>query len=261
MTAERSVRKAGPARVDTPQNPVVLLADVDVTYGTGSAAVVALRKVNISFTAAEFTAVMGPSGSGKSTLLKCAAGLMSPTSGSVRLGDLELTAMPEAELAVVRRRKIGFVFQAFNLLPALTAEENITLPSLLDKREIDREWLAELIRKFGLEERTGHRPHELSGGQQQRVAVCRALLGRPDVIFADEPTGALDSHAGQQVLDGLRTAVDTMGQSVVMVTHNPVAAAHADRVVFLADGTVVDKLEKPTSDAVASRMNRLERRA
>ncbi len=258
--AGRSVRKTEPTGVEASEKTSVRLADVRVTYGTGAAAVVALREVNLSFAASKFTAVMGPSGSGKSTLLKCAAGLMSPTSGSVRLGDLELTGMPEAELALVRRRKIGFVFQAFNLLPALTVEENITLPSLLDKREVDKEWLAELVRKFGLADRVGHRPHELSGGQQQRVAICRALIGRPDVIFADEPTGALDSHAGQQVLDGLRSAVDTMNQTVVMVTHNPVAAAHADRTVFLADGTVADELEKPTSDAIAAHMTRLERR-
>ncbi|BCY11155.1 ABC transporter ATP-binding protein [Actinoplanes sp. L3-i22] len=228
------------------------------TFGTGDAAVTALHELSLSFTAGSFTAVMGPSGSGKSTLLQCAAGLDRPTSGSVLLGDTELTTLGENRLTRLRRDRIGFVFQSYNLLPALTAEQNVALPLRLAGRRPARADVHDALARVGLTGRAGHRPSELSGGQQQRVAIARALITRPEVLFADEPTGALDSAAGRDVLRMLRGLADDAGQTVVMVTHDPVAAARADRVVFLADGRLDGALDAPTAEAVAARMTRME---
>ncbi|MFE0593012.1 ABC transporter ATP-binding protein [Micromonospora echinospora] len=237
--------------------PVHAAAGVAVTargltkrYGTGQAAVVALDGVDVDFAAGRFTAIMGPSGSGKSTLMHCLAGLDRPTAGSVRIGDADLDRLDDRRLTLLRRDRVGFVFQKFNLLPALTAEENVVLPLAIAGRRPDPAWLRQVVAAVGLTERLRHRPAELSGGQQQRVAVARALITKPWVVFADEPTGNLDSRAGAEVLRLLREAVDTLGQSVVMVTHDPVAAAHADRVVFLADGRLVRELTAPTAERV-----------
>lgn len=219
-------------------------------YGTGPAAVVALDGVDVDFAAGRFTAIMGPSGSGKSTLMHCLAGLDRPTSGSVRIGDADLARLDDKRLTLLRRDRVGFVFQKFNLLPALTAEENIVLPLSIAGRRPERAWLRQVVAAVGLADRLRHRPAELSGGQQQRVAVARALITKPWVIFADEPTGNLDSRSGAEVLRLLRDAVDTLGQTVVMVTHDPSAAGHADRVVFLADGRPVRDLTAPTAERV-----------
>jgi putative ABC transport system ATP-binding protein len=228
------------------------------TFGTGDAAVTALHELTLSFPAGSFTAVMGPSGSGKSTLLQCAAGLDRPTSGSVLLGDTELTTLGENRLTRLRRDRIGFVFQSYNLLPALTAEQNVALPLRLAGRRPARADVHDALARVGLTGRAGHRPSELSGGQQQRVAIARALITRPEVLFGDEPTGALDSAAGRDVLRMLRGLADDAGQTVVMVTHDPVAAAWADRVVFLADGRLDGALDAPTAETVAARMTRIE---
>jgi putative ABC transport system ATP-binding protein len=228
------------------------------TFGTGDAAVTALHDLSLSFAAGTFTAVMGPSGSGKSTLLQCAAGLDRPTSGSVMLGDTDLTALSETRLTRLRRDRIGFVFQAFNLLPSLTAEQNVALPLRLAGRRPARAQIRDTLARVGLSDRAGHRPHEMSGGQQQRVAIARALITRPDVLFGDEPTGALDSSTGRQVLRLLRGMVDDDGQTIVMVTHDPVAASWADRVVFLTDGRLNGSLDRPSAEAVAARMTRME---
>ncbi|WP_438819584.1 ABC transporter ATP-binding protein, partial [Micromonospora endophytica] len=219
-------------------------------YGTGPAAVVALDGVDVDFAAGRFTAIMGPSGSGKSTLMHCLAGLDRPSSGAVRVGDAELGGLDDRRLTLLRRDRIGFVFQKFNLLPALSAEENIVLPLAIAGRRPDPAWLRQVVAAVGLADRLRHRPAELSGGQQQRVAVARALITRPWVLFADEPTGNLDSRSGAEVLRLLREAVDVLGQTVVMVTHDPVAAAHADRVVFLADGRLVRELAEPTAERI-----------
>ncbi|MEV4464847.1 ABC transporter ATP-binding protein [Micromonospora echinofusca] len=219
-------------------------------YGSGPAAVVALDGVDVDFAAGRFTAIMGPSGSGKSTLMHCLAGLDRPTSGSVRIGDADLARLDDKRLTLLRRDRVGFVFQKFNLLPALTAEENIVLPLAIAGRRPERAWLRQVVAAVGLADRLRHRPAELSGGQQQRVAVARALITKPWVIFADEPTGNLDSRSGGEVLRLLREAVDTLGQTVVMVTHDPSAAGHADRVVFLADGRPVRDLTAPTAERV-----------
>jgi putative ABC transport system ATP-binding protein len=200
---------------------------------------------------------MGPSGSGKSTLLHCLAGLDTLTSGDVLLADRSLNGLKDKELTLLRRDRMGFVFQAFNLLPTLTAEENITLPLALAGRAVDREWFGAVVAAVGLADRLDHTPAQLSGGQQQRVAAARALVTRPEIVFADEPTGALDSRSGADLLAFLRRAVDEFGQTIVMVTHDPIAASHADRVVFLADGRIVDELAAPTSEAVLDRMKRL----
>ncbi|GAA4581501.1 ABC transporter ATP-binding protein [Planotetraspora phitsanulokensis] len=236
---------------------VVSLDAVSKVYGRGQGAVAALREVSAGFTQGSFTAVMGPSGSGKSTLLHCAAGLDTPTSGSVRLGGTELAGMNETRLTELRRRRVGFVFQAFNLVSSLTVAENITLPLRLAGAGVDRAWLEEIVKRVGLAGRTGHRPAQLSGGQQQRVAIARALVTRPEVVFGDEPTGALDTMTARDVLTLLREVVSGMGQTVVMVTHDPVAASYADTVLFLADGRIVDEMTDPTSDKVAERMTRL----
>ncbi|MCX4390751.1 ABC transporter ATP-binding protein [Micromonospora peucetia] len=219
-------------------------------YGSGQAVVVALDNVDVDFAAGQFTAIMGPSGSGKSTLMHCLAGLDRPTSGSVRIGDADLASLDDKRLTLLRRDRVGFVFQKFNLLPALTAEENIVLPLAIAGRRPERAWLRQVVAAVGLADRLRHRPAELSGGQQQRVAVARALITKPWVIFADEPTGNLDSRSGAEVLRLLREAVDTLGQTVIMVTHDPSAAGHADRVVFLADGRPVRDLTAPTAERV-----------
>jgi putative ABC transport system ATP-binding protein len=226
-------------------------------YGSGPAAVTALDSVSIAIPAGSFTAVMGPSGSGKSTLLHCMAGLDKPDSGRVWVGGEEITSMPDRALTRLRRDRVGFVFQAFNLLPVLSAAGNITLPADIAGRGLDRDWLASVVETVGLADRLSHRPSELSGGQQQRVAIARALVSRPAIVFADEPTGNLDSRAGAEVLDLLRRSVAEFGQTVVMVTHDPVAASYSQRVVFLADGQVVGSLERPTPDTVLDRMRAL----
>ncbi len=225
--------------------------------GSGVARVTALDGVSVEIPAGSFTAVMGPSGSGKSTLMHCLAGLDSVTGGRVWIGAEEISAMPERRLTRLRRDRIGFVFQAFNLLPVLAAVENITLPLDIAGRDVDRDWLQTVIEAVGLTERIGHRPSELSGGQQQRVAIARALVSRPDIVFADEPTGNLDSRASAEVLDLLRRSVREFGQTVVMVTHDPVAASYAERVVFLADGRIVGTLKGPTPESVLDRMKKL----
>ncbi|MEU3048493.1 MULTISPECIES: ABC transporter ATP-binding protein [unclassified Streptomyces] len=228
--------------------------DLSKVYGQGETQVVALDRVSIDFRQAEFTAIMGPSGSGKSTLMHCVAGLDSFSSGSVRIGETELGSLKDKQLTQLRRDKIGFIFQAFNLLPTLTALENITLPMDIAGRRPDKEWVDRVIEMIGLRDRLGHRPNQLSGGQQQRVAVARALASRPEIIFGDEPTGNLDSRSGAEVLGFLRNSVRELGQTVVMVTHDPVAASYADRVVFLADGRIVDEMIDPSADGVLDRM-------
>jgi putative ABC transport system ATP-binding protein len=235
----------------------VRLVSVRKVYGGASNGVVALAGLTIGFRQGSFTAVMGPSGSGKTTLLLTAAGLVRPTSGSVVVDGRDLAGLSETALAKLRREQIGFVFQAFNLLPALTVEQNVTLPLRLAGRRPSRARVVQVIGRVGLTGRRGDRPGALSGGQQQRVAIARALVTQPAVIFADEPTGALDSGAARGVLGLLRESMRAAGQTVVMVTHDPLAASHADRVVFLADGQLIGELEKPTVDAVAERMLRL----
>jgi putative ABC transport system ATP-binding protein len=231
--------------------------DASRTYGTDAATVVALNDVTVGFAAGEFTAIMGPSGSGKSTLMHCMAGLDDLTSGQAFIGETDLASLSDRERTILRRDRLGFIFQAFNLIPTLTAEENITLPADLAGRQVDRAWFDTVVGALNMGDRLGHRPSQLSGGQQQRTAVARALVSRPDVVFADEPTGALDSKASAELLRFLRSVVDDLGQTVVMVTHDPVAAAYADRVVFLADGAVVEELPDPTRDAVLETMKRL----
>ncbi|MEU4272083.1 ABC transporter ATP-binding protein [Streptomyces sp. NPDC026092] len=228
--------------------------DLSKVYGQGETQVVALDRVTVDFRQGEFTAIMGPSGSGKSTLMHCVAGLDSFSSGSVRLGDTELGTLKDKQLTQLRRDKIGFIFQAFNLLPTLTALENITLPMDIAGRKPDKQWVEKVIDMIGLSGRLSHRPTQLSGGQQQRVAVARALASRPEIIFGDEPTGNLDSRSGAEVLGFLRNSVRELGQTVVMVTHDPVAASYADRVIFLADGRIVDEMLNPTADGVLDRM-------
>jgi putative ABC transport system ATP-binding protein len=236
---------------------VVQLLSVRKVYGRQRSGVVALDGVTVAFSRGSFTAVMGPSGSGKSTLLQCAAGLDRPTSGSVLLAGQDLAKMREVELTALRRDRIGFVFQAFNLLPSLNVVQNVTLPLKLARRRVDKDLVRRVLSEVGLGDRGGHRPGELSGGQQQRVAIARALVTVPEVIFADEPTGALDTRSARDVLVLLQAAKNAAGQTIVMVTHDPVAASYADRVLFLADGQLVDELRAPTSDEVARRMTHL----
>jgi putative ABC transport system ATP-binding protein len=225
-------------------------------YGRGQTEVRALDGITVDFAAHSFTAIMGPSGSGKSTLLHCVAGLDSLTSGKVFIGEDDLSAMDDRQLTLLRRDRIGFVFQAYNLVPTLTAWENVRLPLRLAGRKGDNEWIHTVIETMGLTDRLDHRPSELSGGQQQRVAVARALATRPQIIFGDEPTGNLDSRSGTEVLTFMRRAVDDMGQTIVIVTHDPRAASYADRIIFLADGRVVDEMQHPTPDLVLERMKR-----
>ncbi|HEY4598433.1 ABC transporter ATP-binding protein [Corynebacterium sp.] len=232
--------------------------DLVKTYGHGEAKVIALDHVDIGFERNRFTAIMGPSGSGKSTLMHCMAALDSPTSGQTYIGDTELSELNEKQITTLRRDRLGFIFQAFNLVPTLTAAENITLPLDVAGRKVDSSWFQEVTARLGLAERLSHRPSELSGGQQQRVACARALVARPEIIFGDEPTGNLDSNSSQEVLDILRTAVDQDDQTVVIVTHDPKAASYADRVLFLADGKVVHALESPSADDILSTMSRIE---
>jgi len=232
--------------------------DVVKTYGRGEAAVRALDGAAVAIPAGEFTAVMGPSGSGKSTLVHALAGLDTIDSGQVFVGGTDLTTLSERDRTLLRRERLGFVFQAFNLIPALTAAENIALPLTLAGKRPDTDWLAELFEMLGLGNRLGHRPSELSGGQQQRVAVGRALIARPELVFADEPTGNLDSRSGAALLSFFRDATRALGQTIVMVTHDPVAASFADRVVFLADGRIVDELPDPAAETVLARMARLD---
>lgn len=241
----------------TARQPAARVEQATKTYGRGTAAVTALDAVTVDFAAGEFTAIMGPSGSGKSTLLHCLAGLDELTSGRAFIGDRDLAGLSDRQLAMMRRDRLGFIFQAFNLLPVLTARENITLPCDLAARKVDGAWFEQVINKLGLTDRLRHRPSELSGGEQQRVAVARALICKPEVVLADEPTGALDSRSGAQLLGFLRAAVDELEQTVVMVTHDPVAAAYADRVVFLADGCTVEELPAPTRESVLDAMKRL----
>ncbi|MFV0309960.1 MAG: ABC transporter ATP-binding protein [Desertimonas sp.] len=242
--------------ISTAPTPRAAAGAIDAvkTYGLGSAEVHALNGVTISFEGAKFTAIMGPSGSGKSTLMHCLAGLDSLTSGAIYVGDTYLAQLGDKELTELRRTRIGFVFQAFNLIPTLTAEENILLPLMLGGSTGDQAWIDQVIAAVGLQDRLKHRPSELSGGQQQRVAVARALASRPQIIFADEPTGNLDSRTGTEILTFMRHAVDQFGQTIVMVTHDPVAAGYADRVVFLGDGQVVGEMTNPTADGVLDRM-------
>ena len=231
--------------------------EVSKTYGSGDAAVHALDNVSVTVRAGQFTAIMGPSGSGKSTLLHVLAGLDRPTAGEVYVGDTELTSLSDKQLTLLRRDEIGFIFQSFNLLPTLTAAENIVLPIRIAGRKPDALWVRSIVDLVGLGDRLRHRPAELSGGQQQRVAAARALAGKPQIVFADEPTGALDSRAGAELLGFLQGAVRTNGQTVVMVTHDPVAAAYADRVLFLADGHIVDEMSDPTAESVFDYMKNL----
>jgi putative ABC transport system ATP-binding protein len=232
--------------------------DLWKVYGAGAAAVEALRGVSVEFAAGEYTAIMGASGSGKSTLLHIMAGLDKPTSGTVWIGDQDLTHLKDGDLTDIRRDRVGFVFQAFNLVPTLTAAENITLPSDIAGRDVDRARFDEVVDTIGLRDRLTHLPSELSGGQQQRVAAARALVSRPEIVFADEPTGNLDSRASQELLTFLKDAVTDHGQTIVMVTHDPTGAAYADRIVFLADGRIVDEMRDPTAEKVLDRMKLLE---
>jgi putative ABC transport system ATP-binding protein len=228
------------------------------TYGEGDAAVRALDDVSVDFERARFSAIMGPSGSGKSTLLHCMAGLDKPTSGRVLIGDVDLTTLSEKDLTLLRRRSVGFVFQAYNLVPTLTASENITLPLDIAGERPDKAWFDEVVDTVGIRDRLSHRPAELSGGQQQRVAGARALVTRPEIVFADEPTGNLDSKASQEMLTFLRSAVKDHGQTIVMVTHDASAASFADRIVFLGDGRVVDEMVEPTTERILDRLKLLE---
>ncbi|MFF0542965.1 ABC transporter ATP-binding protein [Nocardia thailandica] len=245
---------------DTAAGTATAAAAVDLVkvYGAGDTQVKALNGVSADFARGEFTAIMGPSGSGKSTLMHCLAGLDAADGGEVRIGDTALTGLSDKQMTALRRDRIGFVFQAFNLVPTLTALENITLPLDIAGRKADPDWLDTVVGRLGLTDRLGHRPSELSGGQQQRVACARALVGKPEIIFGDEPTGNLDSHSSGEVLSILRASVDEFGQTVVIVTHDPRAASYADRVVFLADGEIVDELRDPTQDSVLDRMKALE---
>ncbi|MFC4589297.1 ABC transporter ATP-binding protein [Sphaerisporangium corydalis] len=238
--------------------PAVAAKGVTKIYGHGDAAVHALRGVDVGFDTGAFTAIMGPSGSGKSTLMHCLAGLDTVTEGEVRIGDVDITRLGDKRLTLLRRDRVGFIFQAFNLLPTLTAEQNIRLPVDIAGRQVDQELFDTVIGTVGLADRLGHRPSELSGGQQQRVAVARALISKPQVIFADEPTGNLDSRSGAEVLSFLRTSVRDLHQTIVMVTHDPVAASYADRVVFLRDGALVTELAAPTPQTVLDTLLKLE---
>ena len=240
-----------------PSTVAARVVDLTKVYGKGETQVRALDGVTLDIQAGEFTAIMGPSGSGKSTLMHCAAGLDSATSGQVVIGDVELTRLKDKALTTLRRDRIGFVFQSFNLVPTLNAEENILLPLAIAGRQPDKAWYDKVIDTVGLRDRLTHRPNQLSGGQQQRVACARALVSRPEIVFADEPTGNLDSTSGAEVLGFLRRSVDHFGQTIVMVTHDPVAASHTDRVVFLADGVVVDEMREPTAERILERMAEL----
>ncbi|MEV5979427.1 ABC transporter ATP-binding protein [Streptomyces sp. NPDC052114] len=255
MSTPASAPLAGSSR---PAGTAARARGLTKAYGSGETAVLALDSVDVDIARERFTAVMGPSGSGKSTLMHCLAGLDGVSAGQVWLGDTEITGLKERELTRLRRDRIGFMFQSFNLIPTLDALENITLPMDIAGRRPDGAWLDHVIDTLGLRDRLKHRPAQLSGGQQQRVACARALAAKPELIFADEPTGNLDSRAGLEVLGFLRDAVDQLGQTVVMVTHDPGAAAHADLVLFLGDGRIVDEMARPTAEAVLERMKRFD---
>ncbi|KIH96829.1 ABC transporter [Streptomonospora alba] len=254
----QSAAKAAPASDPTHAPPVVTSRDLVKVYGRADSAVHALDGVTVDFARGAFTAIMGPSGSGKSTLMHCLAGLDTVTSGTVHLGRTEITRLRDKQLTLLRRDRIGFIFQSFNLLPMLTAEQNILLPGRIAKRRHDPARFKRIVEVVGLGDRLGHLPSALSGGQQQRVAVARALLGDPEVVYADEPTGNLDSRSGAEVLGFLRDSARDLGQTVIMVTHDPVAAAYADRVVFLRDGRLVDEVHQPTAETVLDRLVKLE---
>jgi putative ABC transport system ATP-binding protein len=251
------------APTDTTTSPTLAVShaaraeNVSKSYGTGDAAVYALDDVSVGLAAGQFTAIMGPSGSGKSTLLHVLAGLDRPTSGKIYVGDTEITNLKDKALTLLRRDQIGFIFQSFNLLPTLTAAENIVLPMRIAGRKPDAQWVQQIVETVRLTERLSHKPTQLSGGQQQRVAAARALASRPQIVFADEPTGALDSRSGAELLGFLRSAVKDLGQTVVMVTHDAVAASYANRVLFLADGHIVDEMANPTADSVLDYMKHL----
>ena len=253
MTAVLTAAHGDPT-YEAPPMPAARAIGATKAYGKGESEIRALDGIDVEFHAGQFTAVMGPSGSGKSTLMHALAGLDELTEGQVLIGDVDLTTLNDKKLTKLRRDRLGFVFQAFNLVPTLTALENITLSMDLAGRKPDPVWLDLVVSTVGLSERLKHRPSELSGGQQQRVAVARALAGRPDLVFADEPTGNLDSRTGAEILAFMRQAVQDLGQTIVMVTHDPVAASYADRVVFLADGHIVDELQNPTAESVLDRM-------
>ncbi|WP_052809890.1 ABC transporter ATP-binding protein [Streptomonospora alba] len=238
--------------------PVVIARSLSKVYGVDDSAVRALDGVSVEFARGHYTAIMGPSGSGKSTLMHCLAGLDTASSGTVHLGRTDITRLNDRQLTQLRRDRIGFIFQSFNLLPMLTAEQNILLPAQIAKRKVDRERFERLIDVVGLRDRLDHLPSKLSGGQQQRVAVARALLGAPEVVYADEPTGNLDSRSGAGVLSFLRDSARDMGQTIVMVTHDPMAASYADRVIFLRDGQLVDEVHAPTAETVSDRLLKLE---
>jgi putative ABC transport system ATP-binding protein len=249
---------ASPATSTTSTQVAASAVDLRKVYGSGATEIAALDGVSVDFVSGQFTAIMGPSGSGKSTLMHCLAALDDATSGRVLIGDVDLTTLGDKELTRVRRDRVGFVFQAYNLVPTLTAIENITLPMDIAGRKPDPEWLDTVVTTVGLGDRLDHKPNQLSGGQQQRVACARALAGRPEIVFADEPTGNLDSTSGAEVLAFLRRSVREFGQTVVMVTHDPVAAGYADRVLFLADGRIVDEMADPTAERVLDRMKGFE---
>ncbi|MFP3986188.1 ABC transporter ATP-binding protein [Streptomyces sp. E11-3] len=255
MSTAKTGSGTGPAQAD---GVAARARGLTKAYGSGETTVLALDAVDVDIARGRFTAVMGPSGSGKSTLMHCLAGLDSVSAGQVWLGETEITGMRDKELTRLRRDRIGFMFQAFNLLPTLTAAENITLPMDIAGRKPDAKWLEHVIKTLGLQDRLRHRPAQLSGGQQQRVACARALACQPELIFADEPTGNLDSRAGLEVLGFLREAVDQLDQTVVMVTHDPGAAAHSDLVLFLGDGRIVDEMPDPTAEAVLERLKRFD---
>jgi putative ABC transport system ATP-binding protein len=252
-TAKPASQWLGPPPAD-PQAPAAHAIDLRKTYGTGQAVVVALAGINVAFERGKFTAIMGPSGSGKSTLMHCMAGLDRQTSGQCFIGGVDIGTLDDARLTELRRDRVGFVFQTFNLVPTLTARENITLPFALAGTKVDQEWFDYLVGQLGIADRLDHRPDELSGGQQQRVAAARALINRPELIFADEPTGSLDSNSSGEMLGFLRKSVTDLGQSIVMVTHDPRSASFADRVLFLADGQIVDELFAPNPDSVLEKM-------
>ena len=258
MSLQTGELAAGRLPQDGEPRTAIRAHELRKVYGQGDTAVAALDGVSVDFGVGQFTAIMGPSGSGKSTLMHALAGLDVLDAGQVLIGDTNLTALGERQRTLLRRDRFGFVFQSFNLLPALTAQENITLPLDLAGRRADPDWLARLVDTLGLRDRLGHRPSELSGGQQQRVAVARALVTRPEIVFADEPTGNLDTRHGQVLLSFLRDACDDLGQTIVMVTHDPLAAAHADRVVLLTDGRVIEEITDPTASAIADRMLQLD---
>ncbi|GAA1341041.1 ABC transporter ATP-binding protein [Arthrobacter roseus] len=250
MTTFTNESNSVPPGASAPSGAAVSTSGLIKTYGTGETRVEALKGINLSFERGRFTAIMGPSGSGKSTLMHCLAGLDNADGGTIHIGDTEITALKDAQLTRLRRTRIGFVFQSYNLVPTLTAEQNITLPVSLANGTVDKEWFNYITTTLGLTDRLTHKPHELSGGQQQRVAVARALLTRPDVIFGDEPTGNLDSRSGAEVLSLLRRSSAEMGQSIIMVTHDPVAASYADRVILMNDGALAGELTNPTADDV-----------